>query len=85
MLIFKQEPTFKFDFMPFQKIDVFFFERSNAMMFCLILDVFLHGIAIRKADGERSVDLLPYNKSWHQRIDFSPSLAYLSTQRQRLT
>ncbi len=60
MFIFEQESTFKFDVMPFQKIDGFFFKRSNAMMFCVVLDVFLHGIAIRIADCECSVALLPF-------------------------
>ena len=59
MFLFEQESTFKSDFMPFQEFDVFLLKGSSPMMLRLVLNVFLHRIAIGIADGECAVALLP--------------------------
>ena len=60
MFIFEQESTFKCDLVLLQEFDVFVFNRSNAMMLRLILNVPLHRVAIGIADGECAVALLPF-------------------------
>jgi len=60
MFIFEQESTFKRDLVLLQEFDVFLFKASNAMMLGLVLNVPLHCVAIRIADCECAVALLPF-------------------------
>ena len=60
MFLFEQESTFKCDLVLLQEFDVFLLKRSNAMMLGLVLNVPLHCVAIRIADGKCAVALLPF-------------------------